>query len=179
MAGKIPAWGNFDIPSEVFDIHEWITDEFIDGEIGQNCTLHFPAKREECDNCIFDTHTNRSANIYKAGGPIPFDDNSMCPRCQGRGYAELPVTDTVRVRVYWEQAQWRAIGIAIADTDADCVIIGYMHDYPKIERADNIVLHNQLQDIKQYRVSPDGEMQPWGFRRTRYFVQAMKRQGGG
>ena len=50
MADKFPGL-NFDIPSEVFDIHEWVADEFIDGDMGSNCTLIFPAKKEECDNC--------------------------------------------------------------------------------------------------------------------------------
>lgn len=177
MADKIPAWGNFDIPSEVFDMHEWMTDEFIDGEIGQDCTLHFPAKREACDNCLFDTHTNRSANIYNGTGPTPFANHSMCPRCQGRGYAELPATDTIRLRVYWEKSEWRTLGIKVADSEADCVIIGYMSDYPRLQRADRIVLHKHLEGVKTYSVVRVGEMQPWGFRRKRYFTHMLKREG--
>lgn len=177
MAGKIPAWGNLDIPSEVFDMHEWAADGFIDGEIGQVCTLHFPAKREQCDNCIYDPHANRSSNIYNGTGPSPFDNHTLCPRCQGRGLAQLKATDTIRLRVYWNKAEWRQIGIHVADGEADCVVIGYMEDFPKFQRADNVTLHNQLKGMKKFNTVRHGEMQPWGFRRERYFTQAMKREG--
>jgi len=179
MADKIPTWGDFDIPAEVFDIHEWVADEFIDGELGSDCTLIFPAKREECDNCIYDPHTNRSAHIYKAGGPIVFQDYSTCPRCQGRGILEEPQTDSIRLRTYWEPMAWREIGIKVADPQGICVVIGYMSDLPKLERANTILLNDELKNIRNYECAREGEAQPWGFRRDRYFRQMMKRTGGG
>jgi len=179
MAGKLPALGDFNIPSEVFDTHEWVTDEFIDGEIGSTCTLAFPAKREECDNCVYDPHANRSANIYKAGGPISFQTHGTCPRCQGRGLLELPQTDSIRLRVYWEPSSWRDIGIKVADPTGLCMVIGYMVDLPKLERANTVLINDELANIRNYNCAREGEAQPWGFRRNRYFVQMMKRTGGG
>ncbi len=179
MADRIPALGDFDIPSEVIDLHEWVSDEFIDGELGSTCTLIFPAKREECDNCIYDPHTSRSSNIYKAGGPISFQNHGTCPRCQGRGTLELPQTDTMRLRVYWEPASWRDIGIKVADPTGRCVVIGYMVELAKFERANTVLLNNELKNIRNFQTAKDGEAQPWGFRRDRYFTQIMKRTGGG
>jgi len=179
MADRIPALGDFEIPSEVLDMHEWIADEFIDGELGSTCTLIFPANREECDNCIYDPHTGRSSDIYKTGGPIPFANYGHCPRCQGRGVLTLPSTDTMRLRTYWESASWRELGIKVADPDGRCVVIGYMVELAKFERANTVLINDDLTDIRNFQAVRDGEAQPWGFRRNRYFTQLMKRTGGG
>ena len=179
MADRLPALGDFNIPSEVLDLHEWMADEFIDGEIGSTCTLVFPAKREACDNCLYDPHTNRSANIYRAGGPIEFNDHQICPRCQGAGKLEEPVTSTIRLRIYWEPSAWREIGIKVADPDGRCMVIGYMSDLPEFERANTVLLNNSLKNIRNYQCAREGEAQPWGFRQDRYFQQMMKRTGGG
>jgi len=179
MADRLPTLGNFDIPSEIFDLHEWVADEFIDGELGSDCTLIFPPKREECDNCLFDTHTNRSSHIYKTGGPIPFANYGTCPRCQGNGYLELPSEDSIRLRVYWEPSSWRDIGIKVADPEHACVVIGYMVDLPKFERANTILLNDNVKGIRNYEVARDGEAYPWGFRRNRYFHQVVRRTSGG
>ena len=179
MSNKIPACGNFDIPGEVIDMHEWIADEFIDGELGSTCTLVFPAKREECDNCIFDPHTGRSSNVYKVGGPISFQIHGICPRCQGRGRLELASTATMRLRTYWESSSWREIGIKVADPTGRCIVIGYMDELAKFERANTVLLNDELKNIRNFRCAREGEAQPWGFRRNRYFTQIMKRTGGG
>jgi hypothetical protein len=175
MAGKFPSLGDFDIPGGIFDLHEWVTDEFIDGELGVTCTLIFPAKRAPCDNCLFSTDTNRSANIYKTGGPIPFANHGICPRCQGRGLLEEPSTESMRLRVYWEASDWSKMGMAIADPEAVCMVIGYMVDLTKFERANFILLNDELKNIRNYKCSRSGEAQPWGFRHNRYFVQWLKR----
>jgi len=179
MADRIPALGDFDIPSEVLDIHEWVADEFIDGELGSTCTLVFPAKKEECDNCIYDTYTNRSSNIYKAGGPISFQNHGTCPRCQGVGILTLPQTDTMRLRTYWEPSVWRELGIKVADPQGMCMVIGYMVELAKFERAATVLLNDELKNIRNFHCAREGEAQPWGFRRNRYFRQMMKRTGGG
>jgi len=206
MAGRIPAWGNFNIPSAVFDMHEWMADELIDGEIGSTCTLVFPAHRAACDNCLFDPNTNRSSNIYRTSavlslalggvgvtvggigittetpsvaGPIPFANHMMCPRCNGVGFAAVPQTSSIRLRIYWEPSTWRHIGIKVGDPTGLCVVIGYMTDNPEFERADTVLLNDELKGIRNYHAAREGESQPWGFRRNRYFAQLMRRTGGG
>lgn len=179
MADKIPTLGNFDIPGEVIDIHEWVADEFIDGELGSTCTLIYPPAKNECDNCIYDPHTGRSSNVYKAGGPIPFTTHQTCPRCQGAGTLTVPATDSIRLRVYWEPSAWREIGVKIADPQGWCMVIGYMEDLTKFERANTVLINDELKNIRNFLCAREGEAQPWGFRRNRYFRQMMKRTGGG
>jgi hypothetical protein len=179
MAGKIPSFGDFNIPSDIIDLHEWVSDELIDGEIGSVCTLNFPPKKEACDNCLFDSNTNSSSNIYKTGGPIPFQKYGLCPRCQGSGYLEMPKTEDVRLRVYWDKSTWKALGINVLDPDTTCVVIGYMDDLAKLEKANTILLNSNIANIRKYLCTRNGEALPHGFRRNRYFIQAMKRAGGG
>ncbi len=179
MADKLPTLGNFDIPGEVLDMHEWVADEFIDGELGSTCTLVFPAKREECDNCIYDPYSKRSSNIYKTGGPISFANHGICPRCQGKGILELPYTETMRLRIYWDSSSWREIGIKVADPQGRCIVIGYMNQLANFERCNTVLLNNELKNIRNFRAVREGEAQPWGFRQNRYFTQVMRRTGGG
>jgi hypothetical protein len=179
MADRLPAFGDFEIPSAVIDLHEWMVDAFLDGELGSLCTLVYPNKREECPNCVFDRHTRRSSNIYKTDGPIEFPSHSLCPLCNGVGYSEQPSTDTIRLRVYWEPREWRSIGVTIADPQGLCMIIGYMDDLPKLERANFILVNDAVQNVRNYKCARAGEAQPWGFRKDRYFRQMLKRTGGG
>lgn len=179
MANRIPSRGNFDIPSAIFTNHEWMVDELIDGEIGTNCSLIYPSKRAPCDNCKFDPQTERSSGLYKSGGPIPFPNHTLCPRCQGRGFLSLPETDIVRLRIYWEPSSWRNLGIKVVDADGVCMTIGYMSELAKMEKAEKVILHSDLEKIRRYVCVREGEAQPHGFRRNRYFVQMLRRAQGG
>ncbi len=162
------------IPAAVLDFHENVVDDLIDGELGTACTLVYPEKRQSCHNCLFDNINNRSANVYKTGGPKPFSTNQLCPHCGGRGFLALAATEVIRLRVYWDYKSWKDIGIQVADPERKCVVIGYMSDLANVEKADHLLLHNNL-DNREYKVVRDGEAQPWGFRRNRYFRQVLSK----
>ena len=181
MAGKNPyadGLGDFVIPPMLFDLGEWIADSYIDGETGQNCTLIYPDKWTQCDNCIFDISTGRSAGVYLSGGPQPFS-TQLCPRCNGAGRHQSPVTDTIRMRVYWERKSWIDIGVKFADPDGVAMCIGYLVDLPKLERANTAILNSDIQPIASYECTRLGEAKPHGMRQNRYFIQYMKRTGSG
>ena len=87
--------------------------------------------------------------------------------------------ETVRFRVYWNESDWKSLGIKVADPANVCMVIGYMTDLPRLEQANTILLNNELKNIRNYIVARDGEAEPWGFRRNRYFRQTMRRTNGG
>jgi hypothetical protein len=178
MAGKFPSLGDFDIPTIIFDTHEWVADEFIDGEIGQNCTLVYPDKYTECSNCKIDPSTGRSSNKYKAGGPAAFT-SGLCPLCFGVGRLQERVTETIRMRVYFDSASWKPLGIHVADPNGVVVCIGYFSELYKLERATKVLLCNELEGPRRYEYIRQGEAIPHGFRRNRYFIQIFKRASGG
>jgi hypothetical protein len=50
------------------------------------CTLIFDnTKLQDCPNCIYDSISRKSSNIYEVGGPIPFITGQICPYCNGIG----------------------------------------------------------------------------------------------
>jgi hypothetical protein len=179
MANKFPDRGDFSIPSEFLDEHEWIADAIIDGETGHDCTIYYPSKPTECDNCLLDPRTRRSTNIYKAGGPIPFENYTVCPRCGGAGRSQVQTSENIKLRIYWEPKDWIDIGVKFDVAFGICMTIGYMSDLPKIEKAETILLNADLQGIRRWTCKRAGEAVPHGFRQERYFIQYMERISGG
>ena len=179
MANKIPRLGNFSIPSVLIDYHEWMIDELIDGVTGQVCELSFPDKDTQCDNCKISPDTKRSSNIYNGTGPNSFANFGICPRCAGLGRFQVPVTETIRLRIYWDSKSWIKIGVSLATPDSSCMTIGYMTDLPKLERAKHILLPADVSSIRRYEMNRVGEAVPHGFRQDRYFIQFFTRIGSG
>lgn len=177
MADKFPTLGDFTIPSYVYDVHEWVADSYLDGEIGSDCTLIYPDKYTECPNCIFNNQTKRSSGVYKAGGPQSFS-NTICPVCFGIGRLQERVTAAIKLRVYFSAKEWKELGINVADPDGIAVCIGYMDDLDKLEKATKILVINTLEKRK-FTYTREGEALPYGFRRDRYFIQKLKRVQGG
>ena len=174
MSDKFPTRGDFNIPSTIIDEYEWVADSFIDS-MGIPCKLVYPPKMSECTNCYIDNTTGRSSNIYKSGGPLPFQNHQICPLCEGRGRLSLEETDNITLRVYWTPKDWYNIGLKIESPDGVAMTIGYINDLPKIERADYIILNSNLESIRQYKVRRMGEAVPFGLKQRRYFIQYVKR----
>lgn len=155
------------LPTKLFTVHENMVDAFIEGETGTVCTLIYPEKWTECDNCYIDLHTQRSSNVYKSGGPLSFPSNTLCPRCNGVGRFANPVTENIRVRSYPTVKSWAEIGITIANPDGVIVCIGYMTDLPKVKRTSKMSIGGNT-------YIREGEAMSWGFR-SRYFYQVLRR----
>ncbi len=178
MAGRFEDIDDFEIPSELFDYHEWMSDSLIDGQIGVDCTLYYPPSDTECPNCLFDVVTGRSADVYKTGGPYPFEIHTTCPLCGGFGKGSIAETDTLRLRVYFGRMEVNAAmrqfaNVNLADAPNGVIfVIGYMEDRPKYIRANGVTIPNQ-EEIRCKRIS---EAQPWGFRKNRYFAAMLGRQ---
>ncbi len=181
MANKFPDRGEFLIPTDLIDEHEWISDALIDGVTGTDCTVFYPPTDSECPNCLFDPATGRSANIYRPGGPQPFANHTLCSFCGGEGRRVDRTTEPMRLRVYWGgmevNAAMRQFSKLAEQVDSPAgllFVIGYMYDLPKFERADQIkVLANA--SVDDWMCSRFSESIPWGFRKDRYFASMLKR----
>lgn len=178
MAGKFPCRGSFSYPSALIDEYEWIMDSFIDGDLGAECTLVYPPKYDECNNCYLDLATGRSNNIYKTGGPNPFTNHTVCPVCGGEGRLTVETTDSVRLRVYTNPKDWKNIGVKLNIPEGSAQIIGYFTDLPKIQRAKYIWVFVDLEGIQRWKYVSSSEPLPWGLRGSRYFIMMVKRYGG-
>jgi hypothetical protein len=101
------------IPNKVFD-------DFNEAVLlmEKQLKLFYPERKTECPNCYLDTMgtRNRSISIYKTGGPYPFETGMPCPHCDGKGYLESTVTETIPSRIYINPKEWsRSLKIAIPD----------------------------------------------------------------
>lgn len=160
------------IPSAFWDRYYEACDFFLDDDhIGRASTVVYPPKRTACVNCIQPVGSNTN-NVYRHGGPMPFDFGS-CPMCGGGGYKEEENTESIRLRIYWSRADWIRIAGSIVSDDAEVMIIGYMADVVKVRQAAHIILAKNNNEA-DYRASLVGQPNPWGFGRDRYFVAFMK-----
>jgi len=160
------------IPNSLWDKYDEACDFFIDNDhIGRECTVVYPPKKTACANCVNMVGMS-SNNAYRHGGPMPFSFGN-CPLCGGGGYKEEETTETVRLRVYWNRADWVKVAGSIVIEDADVMIIGYMTDVIKVKRASNIILVDDNNEA-EYRATIAGKPTPWGLGRNRYFVAFLK-----
>lgn len=155
----------FIIPSGIFQTYYDICDDILSNNyLSGNYTLYYPPLKTSCSNCVTGFFGGISKNVYKHGGPAPFE--SVCPLCGGNGYKEIESTDSVRLRVYYNPRDW----IKIANLNipkAEVMIIGFMSDIVKIERMNEILL-----DVR-YRLS--SKPVPHGFGKNRYFISFLER----
>ena len=167
------------IPDTIFTESHVISDAFLDGPTGHVCELIYPVtKNSLCPNCIYSPRKRQSSNVYKAGGPVPFENHTICPWCGGTGRSSRAVTEDIRLRVYWRQKDW-VIDTPVEIPDGSVMVIGYMKDLPKVEKADKIRLGKSSQPYKNWVFERQGEAIPHGFSQDRYFAQMLKRAGGG
>lgn len=80
-------------------------DTILDSNNGlvNECLIKYAATPSEqvlCSNCIFDSISLLSSNIYNGFGPSPFIDGSMCPVCFGSGYLDSNATPSVTSEEY-------------------------------------------------------------------------------
>ncbi len=155
------------IPNEFFSKYVEYTEAMIN-DLGIDTVVHYPPLKVECENCYFNTLPGVGAsNTYRPGGPYPFDNENICPYCEGLGYKEQESTDTMRVRAYFDRKSWLKISIPLGIPDGSVWTIGYMSDLMKIKRAAYITLPSNINTPLSYTLF--AEPIPWGLKRDRYF----------
>ena len=161
------------LPDGLIDKYYEVCDFFINNDIiGRACTLVYPPKREVCTNCTLKPVGATSTNIYRHGGPMPFQFGN-CPMCGGNGYKETETLGTIRLRIYWERANWIKIGGSVNIPDAEIMVIGFMADLPKLRQAIEILLAKD-QNEAVYKTTLVGQPTPHGFGRNKYFMAFLK-----
>ena len=106
----------------------------------RTCTLAYPAKKEQCPNCYQNTMGGRSVNHYRSGGPLPFQKGAACPYCNGRGFREEEVTESIELRVYYNRRDFIDVGFNVDVPSNIIQTVGYMDDYAKIMKANELIV---------------------------------------
>jgi len=169
----------FEISGSIISSHEHMVSSLISGPTGQNCQIIYPiTKNSVCPNCIYSPRQKKSSNIYKATGPIPFENHTTCPWCGGVGRSSRAIKETIRFRVYWTQKDWSIFG-PVENPDSSAMVIGHIYHLPKLEKADRILLNKGLSSYKEWVFERKGEAIPWGLAQDKYFAQMLERTAGG
>lgn len=134
-----------------------------------------------CNNCIFDTITQLSANIYNGTGPVSFENNAVCPVCLGSGRTITASTNMHEEIVYlgvisdskkFLQIDTTTVNIPDGSIQTICSI-----DYlPQIKNASYLVLDPTLSKYGNYSYERLNDPNPCGFGNNSYIVTVWKRK---
>lgn len=161
------------IPQSLFDKYNETMDYWLESDQWSRiCTIFYPARRTTCEACNVGLQGSNSTNIYSHGGPAPFG-NDNCVYCGGNGFKDTEVTDSIRLRIYWNKKNWIG-GTPASIPQADVQVIGKISDLPKLLQADSIQLVSEGKSVEQsYRLA--GEPFYHGFGKNRYFMAYLNR----
>lgn len=166
---------SIEIPSWLIDLHEEGVDAMLNSELAVQFTVLYQPKLMPCVNCILNPIGNKSSNVHRAGGPVPFPVNSLCPMCNGAGYRQEQATDTMNMQIIWNPKDWIDIGVPIKIPDGIMQCKGYMSDVQKIKAAVTLRLDLGDPQLSNTNWNLFSEPVPHGFRNKRYFLAFLKR----
>lgn len=155
----------FTIPSELLTSYNEAVDALLSSDMtSYNCLVHYPPIKSACVNC--DSGPFGNGSVYRAGGPNPFSFG-VCPVCQGAGFKNTEVTESLRLRVYLAAKKFKETPEKVDNSIG--YVIGFLNDLDKIKRANfiEIIAENTNHHMLRFRLS--GSILPWGFGKTRYF----------
>ncbi len=160
----------FSINTNVVATYNDVADALIN-DLGVDCTLLYPPLRAECPNCYSRTiGIGSSANVYRPGGPIFFQQGRPCPLCNGKGFKLTENTEVVRMRVYWRKKDWVDIGFQVDIPGNVMQTIFFLSDLPKIMKAQQIIPNRNLQGFITARFDRASQPFPHGFLQDRYAI---------
>lgn len=172
-----------EIPRELFELYYETVDMFDSAAgFGVRCRLVYPPANIECPNCIIDTMTGRSSNVYKDGGEIPFDQGE-CPFCGGQGKYYQEVTEDIFMRLYFNSdlknnsrlGDFKVISGGISMAAGDALTYGQIADMPKVKRAIYVILAADQMAYETFKYQLLAEPALHGFGKSNYFKAAWKR----
>jgi len=78
------------ITAEFKQLYNDAIDALLDPSSGlvNPCIIRYgnnPSESSLCNNCIFDSISHLSSNVYNNTGPMPFAEGGVCPVCLGKG----------------------------------------------------------------------------------------------
>lgn len=150
------------IPESVFDKYYSIIDSTITDIFGIDCTLVFVEKVEVISNTFDNIPDNKSINAHrKKTGDY---------KRENKTYTEVETKETIRLKVYWSNKDWVKIGgsdLVIPDNSIQTIF--FASDMDKVMRAKYLLVHQDIETIREYRFVMFGEPFPMGLRQNRYF----------
>lgn len=161
----------FEIDDSLRRVMQNAQDDLID-QLGKDCRLHYPPIMMQCNNCILDPIGRKSSNRYLHGGPIPFQNGSICPSCGGAGMKAREQTEIVNLLIQWKPKEFKPVGVDdLRIPDGTLRAKGYITDMPKVMKCSYMVPHIDIEAYARYRFRLSGDpYSPQNIVQGRYFV---------
>jgi len=140
-------------------------NKIIQEQLEENIRLYYPEIKTECPNCYLDTFgvAARSVSIYKAGGPIPFENGMPCPYCDGAGYKATENYEEITGRSYITNKDFISMSGLNIPRGAHQFICKSTF-FPKIVMAKFMVPCTEIKDYVNQRYYLAGQPDVTGFK---------------
>jgi len=141
------------------------------------CTIKFDsASKELCYNCIFDSISNRSANIPKDNAPISFPRQTICPVCNGNGILETAKKETINLSIIFDHKYWINVGPNVVNlSDGMVQSLCDISLLPKIKNCQEMIMDTDLSNYGNYRYIIAGDPTPVGLDSHDYIITLWKK----
>jgi len=150
-----------------------------DGALSVPCRLRFSNQTSSklCNNCVFDTISNLSSNMYNQSGPNPFPDGSICPVCLGVGIYQSTSAETVYLACIFDSKYWlnwssKSINIPNGMVQTICNI----SLISKLRNVSDMSIDTNISDYGNYSYERAGDPEPVGLGDNRYIITMWKRK---
>lgn len=148
------------IPQSVFDKYNDVIDSTFN-IFGVTCKLVFIEKVEEISVTYDNVPSNRSINAHRRSTELYRRENKVIK--------EVEKTEDIKLKVYWDSKNWTKIGGDIVSPNNGIQTIFFATDLDKIMRAKKLIVHNGIQDQREFTFTKFGEPFPMGLKHDRYF----------
>lgn len=168
----------FTLTTEIISIAQQAVTDLINN-LGKDCTLYYPSRSSPCPNCL-PGPGNRPTVRWRTGGPIPFQDGSLCPMCNGKNQLFEDQSEKITMLCAWTPKEWflkPSSNVRIPDNQIQTK--GFIGDLPKVARADSMVVESAIGAYKHYRFKLASEpIDPSNIVQVKFFVATWERAGG-
>jgi len=141
------------------------------------CLFKYSSGQIFCNNCIYDSISNRSSNIYNGTGPHFFPSYSICPICNSVGYIHADNNETIFLAVIFDSKfflNWNSKTVNIPDGAVQT--ISKLGTISKIKNANSVVFNTKISDYALYEYVRDGDPNPCGLGDHNYITTMWKRK---
>ena len=149
------------IPESVFTKYYDVIDSTFT-IFGVTCQLVYIEKVEEISTIYDNVPGNRSINPHRRNGPSQY-------KRQNKVIKEVEKIEDINLKVYWDSKSWIKVGGDIVTPDNGIQTIFFATDLDKIMRAKKLIVHNGIQDQREFTFTKFGEPFPMRLKHDRYF----------
>lgn len=139
------------------------------------CILKYISTNKEqnlCNNCLFDSISLLSSNIYNNSGPQPFPENTICPVCLGTGTLSNNIKEeTLYLAVIFDSKYFLNYSNKLVNIQTGTVqTISKIDTIHKLRNANEIIFNTDIGNYGSYIYQRSSDPEPCGFGDHRYIV---------